>query len=97
MQNVFVSFSPLNLFILLGEDPNLRPGTFVKLTGITRRIEHFSLTILNEHLQEIFCKDYQDLDAAHSSLLEFYTGGHPEGKLLKLVIDDFEKTIPLAS
>lgn len=97
MQNVFVSFSPINLFILLGEDPNQRPGTYVKLTGISQRIERFSLAILNEQLQEVFSKDYKNIDAAQSSLLEFYTGGHPEGRLLKLVIDDFEKTIPLAS
>lgn len=97
MQNIFVSFSPLNMFILLGEDPNNRPGTFIKLSGIRERITQFQLTILNEQLSPIYTQSYKDLDAVDASLMEFYTGGHPEGKLLRLQLDDFEKTISLAS
>lgn len=97
MQNIFVSFSPHSMFILLGEDPNNRPGTFIKLSGIRERIARFQLTILNEQLSPIYTQTYQDLNALDAVLMEFYTGGHPEGKLLRLQLDDFEKTISLAS
>lgn len=82
---------------MLGDDPNFRPGVFLKLSGVAERIARFTLEVLDEKLETVFTREYENLEVTRHSLLEFYTGPERKGSMLRLRLDDFEKTIDLKS
>lgn len=98
IQNIFVSFSSLDMFLLVGEDPNRRPGKFLKLSGVSETIERFCFEMLNASLDVVFSREYHNLHPSETSLLEFYPEQWSDHHLIRLHIDGFEKTIhPKAS
>jgi hypothetical protein len=93
MQNLYVSSGPMNLYLLLGRDPNHPSQEFVRLSGVPESEARFALKIKDKSLKVVFEMAYENLVSSSQSLLEFYPY-LPDGQyVVELSLGDFVKKI----
>lgn len=91
MRNLFISNSRNNAFLLIGNDPNTRQESLIRLSGIPKWTERFVVKILGADLTEVFRREYLNLSATQFTLLEFYAYLPAGEYIAEVSLDDWNK------